>query len=85
MQNDFNTYGLHTIGKILSGEELIEEVITIITSRTTVYNHILHMIYPNLKDKNYYNDIRGNSQYYAQSEVVKTWLRTLKIIMSGMQ
>lgn len=76
MQNDFNTYGLHTIGKILSGEELIEEVITIITSRTTVYNHILHMIYPNLKDKNYYNDIRGNSQYYAQSEVVKTWLRT---------
>ena len=75
MQNDFNTYGLHTLGKVLSGEELVEEVITIMTSRTTVYDYILHMLYPNLNDKSYYDDISGNSQYYAQSEVVKQWLR----------
>ena len=29
MAEDFNTFGLHTLGKVLNGTELVEEVITI--------------------------------------------------------
>ena len=49
MAEDFNTFGLHTLGKVLNGTELVEEVITITTSRTDVYTQILHHIYPELK------------------------------------
>ena len=41
MEDDFNTYGLHHLGKILSGYELSEEVITIVTSQTKIYDQLL--------------------------------------------
>lgn len=73
MEEDFNTFGLHTIGKVLNGTELIEEVITITTSRTEVYTQILHHLYPELKNKDFYDDIKGNRQYEGQKLAVINW------------
>lgn len=76
MAEDFNTFGLHTLGKVLNGTELVEEVITITTSRTDVYTQILHHIYPELKNKDYYDDIKGDRQYEGQKLVVINWFRS---------
>ena len=45
MGDDFNTYGLHYLGKVLTGEELIEEVVNIVSSQTDIYNQILKLLY----------------------------------------
>ena len=47
MADDFNTYGLHYLGKVLSGMELVEEVINIVSSQTSIHNQILHFLYDN--------------------------------------
>nr|WP_299522019.1 cobaltochelatase subunit CobN [uncultured Methanobrevibacter sp.] len=75
LEDDFNTFGLHTIGKVLNGTELIEEVITITTSRTEVYTQILHHLYPELKNKDFYDDIKGNRQYEGQKLAVMNWFK----------
>ena len=46
MEDDFNTYGLHTLGKILTGYELAEEVVTIVTSQTKIYDQLVEFMYP---------------------------------------
>ncbi|WP_292790478.1 cobaltochelatase subunit CobN [Methanobrevibacter sp.] len=74
MEDDFITYGLHTIGKILTGDELIEEVITITTSQTKVYNHIMEFLYPELAGKSFYDDIQGNLNYIVQASLIKQFL-----------
>ena len=74
MTDDFNTYGLHTIGKILTGYELVQEVSTIVASQTRIYNQILEYLFPELKGKDYYNDITGNANYIIQSHAVKEFL-----------
>ena len=45
MGDDFNTYGLHHLGKILTGMELAEEVVNIVSSQTSVHNQILRLLY----------------------------------------
>lgn len=75
MENDFNTYGLHTLGKVLNGYELIEEVITIITSQTKVYDLILKQLYPNLANLSYYEDIQNNLDYLNESSEIKAFLK----------
>ena len=57
MGDDFNTYGLHYLGKVLTGMELVEEVASITTSQTQIYNHILHLIYGG--DKQYVQTMTG--------------------------
>ena len=74
MSDDFNTYGLHTLGKILTGYELVQEVATIVASQTKVYNDILHHLYPNLANKDSYKDISGNVNYLDESHAVKEFL-----------
>ena len=75
MENDFNTYGLHTLGKILTGYEMAEEVITIVTSQTKIYNQLIEFLYPDLKDLNFYNDMQGNFKYSNEVETIKTFLK----------
>ncbi len=74
MEDDFYTYGLHTLGKVLTGFELTEEVVTIVTSQTKVYDQILDMLYPNLKGLSYFDDIRGNLNYLNESREIKDFL-----------
>ncbi len=74
MEDDFVTYGLHTLGKILSGEELVEEVITITTSQTKIYNQIMEFLYPEFKGKSFFEDVQGNLNYLNQSNTIKQFL-----------
>ena len=75
MSDDFNTYGLHVLGKVLAGEELVEEVITIATSHTKLYNYVLAFLYPNLANLNYYDDIKSNVNYLDVANHVKDFVR----------
>ncbi len=76
MEDDFITYGLHTLGKILTGDELVEEVITITTSQTKIYNQIMEFLYPEFAGKSFYDDIQGNLKYLAQASMIKQFLRS---------
>ena len=75
MEDDFNTYGIHTIGKILTGYELSEEVVTIVTSQTNVYDYLIEFLYPNLKGLKFYDDIEGNFKYSNEKNAIKSFLR----------
>lgn len=75
MEDDFYTYGLHHLGKVLTGYELIEEVITVTTSQTRIYNHILAHFYPNLANMNFYDDIRHVEQYASVEATVLSFLK----------
>ena len=75
MGDDFMTYGLHTLGKVLTGEELTEEVITITTSQTKIYNHVMEFLYPYLAGKNFYEDVQNDLQYLEEKEMIKDFLK----------
>lgn len=75
MEDDFNTYGLHYLGKILTGYELTEEVITIVTSQTKIYDQLLAYLYPELSNLKFYDDIQGNLKYANQSAAIKAFLK----------
>lgn len=74
MEDDFYTYGLHYLGKVLTGTELIEEVITVTTSQTKIYEYILHHLYPNLADQSYY-EIKSDEKYAAVIDMVNSFMR----------
>ncbi|WP_407392497.1 cobaltochelatase subunit CobN [Methanobrevibacter sp.] len=75
MEEDFNTYGLHSLGKILTGDELAEEVVTIVTSQTKIYNQLIEYLYPDLKDLSFYDDMEGNFKYSKEVESIKNFLK----------
>ena len=75
MEDDFYTYGLHNLGKILSGEELIEEVITVTTSQTKIHDYILAHFYPSLAGKSYFDDIHNKESYAIEDITVSSFLR----------
>ena len=74
LENDFNALGVHTLGHVLSGQDLIEEVVTIVSSQTSVYNHIAEFLFHSLKGLDYYNDLRGNPNYEIQVSLIKGML-----------
>lgn len=74
LQNDFNALGLHTLGLVLTGENLIQEVITIVSSQTTVYNEILAKLFPYMEGLDFYDDVQGNKEYAFEEESAKAWL-----------
>lgn len=73
MENDINAYGVHTLGHILTGEPLIQEIITIVSSKTKVYNQILHFLYPSLSKLNFFKDVSGNIDYLNESITIRNW------------
>ncbi len=75
MEDDFYTYGLHHLGKVLTGYELIEEVITVTTSQTRIYNHILAHFYPSLANMSFYDDIRHHEEYSLVEKMVTSFLK----------
>lgn len=77
MGDDLMTYGLHTLGKVLTGSELSEEVVTIVTSQTKIYNQIMEFLYPNLKGKDFYKDIQGDIKYINERHKIQAFLRNL--------
>ena len=75
MENDFNTFGLHTLGKILEGYELSEEVITIVTSQTKIYDQLIELLYPNLTGLSFYKDMQNDFKYSNEVDVIKSFLK----------
>ena len=75
MEDDFNTYGLHTLGKVLTGYELAEEIITIVTSQTKIYNQLIEFLYPNLANLSFYKDMQGNLKYSNEASAIKAYLK----------
>ena len=74
MENDFYTYGLHYLGNVLTDYALVEEVITVTTSQTRIYDYILHHLYPGLTNVSYY-DIKNDEEYELVVDVVKSFLK----------
>ena len=74
MEDDFNTYGLHTLGKILTGYELAEEVVTIVTSQTKIYDQLIEFLYPNLKGLSFYKDMLKDFKYTKEVDAIKAFL-----------
>jgi cobaltochelatase CobN len=84
MSDDFMTYGLHTLGKVLSGEELAEEVVTITASQTKIYNQIMEFLYPELKGKDFYADVQTNLELLKEHEAIKSFLRSyVDLLVNG--
>ncbi len=75
MEDDFNTYGLHTIGKVISGYELSEEVVTIVSSQTKIYDYLIGLLYPELKGLKFYDDIQGNLKYTSEAKNIKAFFK----------
>lgn len=69
LENDIITYGLHTLGKGLVGDELIQETITIASSRTDILENIKKLLYPSSKVS--YETMRSKAKYEEQVEVIK--------------
>ncbi len=75
MEDDFNTFGLHTLGKVLTGYELTEEVITIVTSQTKIYNQLIEFLYPELVELDFYKDMQKDFKYSKQVDAIKNFLK----------
>ena len=75
MEDDFNTFGLHTLGKVLTGYEMAEEVITIVTSQTKIYNQLIEFLYPKLKGLDFYKDMLNDFKYSNQVDAIKSFLK----------
>nr|WP_292814513.1 cobaltochelatase subunit CobN [Methanobrevibacter sp.] len=75
MEDDFNTFGLHTLGKILTGYELAEEVITIVTSQTKIYDQLVEFLYPKLAGKSFYKELQGDFKYSKEVDAVKAYFK----------
>ena len=75
MEDDFNTYGLHTLGKIIDGYELSEEVVTIVTSQTKIYDQLVELLYPKLKGLSFYKDMQNIFSYSNQVDAIKSFLK----------
>jgi len=75
MEDDFNTFGLHTLGKILEGYEMAEEVITIVTSQTKIYNQLVEFLYPKLARLDFYKDMQNDFKYSKEVDAVKSFLK----------
>ncbi len=76
LEMDVITLGLHTLGEGLEGYELIQETITIASSRTEIMNNIKNILYPSLgvdyytmlkdvKYELYIDAVRNNMTYYV--------------------
>ena len=75
MEDDFNTFGLHTLGKILTGYELIEEVVTIVTSQTKIYDQLIEFLYPKLAGLSFYKDMQKDFRYADEVEKITSFLK----------
>ncbi len=70
LENDIITFGLHTLGKGLIGDELIQETVTISSSRTDILENIKNLLYPSLSSVDYYTML-SKTKYEEKVEVIK--------------
>jgi cobaltochelatase CobN len=74
IEDDIIPLGLHSLGKVLTGEELVEEVFTISSSMTSITDHMKAVLYPKI-NLGYY-DMQKNPKYEDEIEAIDKWIRT---------
>lgn len=76
LDNDIITIGLHTLGYVLTGDEMIQGVITIVSSKSSIYDNIKELLYPNLRNVKYYDMVNGvnSTKYVSQVKIIQNWL-----------
>ncbi|ADL58499.1 cobaltochelatase subunit CobN [Methanothermobacter marburgensis] len=79
IESDIIPLGLHSLGRVLEGEELVEEVLTIASSRSEFLENIRKTIYPSkpaytemLKDPLRYSD-----EIASVKNLARTWIRNI--------
>lgn len=78
MQNDMITYGLHTLGYVWNGTELIDGVIAIVASKTEVYNDIRDFLFNGTAAQSYLDDYyvmlkSANSYQKSCAQQIQQW------------
>ena len=74
IENDIIPLGLHSLGKVLTGEELIEEVFTISSSMTKITEHMKTVLYPKINLN--YHDMEKNISYEDEIEAINKQIKT---------
>ncbi len=73
IEHDIIPLGLHSLGRVLTGEELVEEVLTIASSRTELLENIRRTLYPDLPA--YSEMIRKTYIYETEIDSIKSTAR----------
>ncbi|KZX14395.1 cobaltochelatase subunit CobN [Methanobrevibacter curvatus] len=71
LQNDVITLGLHSLGYILTGTALVNETITIVSSKTKVYDEIKNYLYPSLHNLSYHENMLHSTKYISQVKAIQ--------------
>jgi len=68
IENDVIPLGLHTLGEVLTGDELVQEVFTISSSMTQITNHMKNVLYPAITAD--YYDMQEDLQYEGEVNAI---------------
>jgi cobaltochelatase CobN len=76
--------GLHTFGGVMSNDQLVQEVLTIASSRTQIMDDMKNVMYPALNGKSYY-DLEKNAQQYSEvcNSISNQVLSYIKQLVNG--
>jgi cobaltochelatase CobN len=75
MSSDKINFGMHTLGKIWNDTEMITGVMSIVSSRTEVLEHIMNMYYPEIKES-YYDKIKDRN-FNVEKDVINGVLKNI--------
>ncbi len=82
IENDIIPLGLHSLGKILTGDELVEEVFTISASMTNILDHMKTILYPAITIS--YFDMQKETQYEDELETINNQIKSyIEAIANG--
>jgi len=73
IKNEIIPLGLHSLGRILTGDELVEAVFTIAASRTNITDNMKTMLYPEITLG--YFDIQNNPKYEDEIKAIDNRIR----------
>ncbi|MEN4007024.1 MAG: cobaltochelatase subunit CobN [Methanobacteriaceae archaeon] len=73
IEDDTIPLGLHSLGKVLSGDELVEAVFTIVSSRTSIMDHMRTVLYPAITVG--YFDMQKDLKYEDEIEAIDKRVR----------
>ena len=73
IEKDIIPLGLHSLGKVLTGDELVEEVFTIVSSMTDIMDHMKTELYPGITVS--YYDMNKVTLYTDELDAIDNQIR----------
>jgi len=78
IEDDIIPLGLHSLGKVLSGEELVEEVFTVASSRSDLLENVKNKLYPSITiDYSEMSKSIYENEIENIKETAKEWIRSI--------